>query len=74
MNLKNYENVDRRHISPYPVYLVTPGYGVFLRDYLNSELDDVIMFFDKGMWNIFIDVKKWRRLKRRSLKFPKGQK
>jgi phosphoenolpyruvate synthase/pyruvate phosphate dikinase len=59
MNLKNYKIIDRRHIYPYPVYLVTPSYSLFLRTYLKIPFNRVIMIFNNGMWNCAIDLKEW---------------
>ncbi|MBW2982500.1 hypothetical protein KY343_06480 [Candidatus Woesearchaeota archaeon] len=71
MNLKNYKIIDRRHIYPYPVYLVTPSYSFFLRKYLNISFNKVLMIFDNGMWNCVINVKEWSKAQERMFKLYK---
>ena len=68
MKLENYKIIDRRHIYPYPVYLVTPSYSLFLRTYLKIPFNIVIMIFNEGMWNCAIDIKEWNKAQERMFK------
>ncbi len=69
MNLKDYKRIDKRHICPYPVYLVTPSYSIFLRKYLKTSLNTAFMAFDEGMWNCVLNFKSFIKAQEKMFKW-----
>jgi phosphohistidine swiveling domain-containing protein len=69
MNLKNYRIIDRRHIAPYPVYMVTPAYVKFAKEILNSKFDNFIMMFDNGMWNGIVNLVEFDNTKEKMFRY-----
>ena len=63
MNIKDFKIIDRRHIAPYPVYLVTPSYDAFRKRYLSVKMNEIIMILHSGEWNAAVNIQSWKKTK-----------